>query len=130
MDFTDPELITRFRAFETAAEALNGEYQAVADGWHRLVATATALSEYSPQAERIHDYYFDDSEGVAFPDGEAPYDDAWLELWYRYFDFSEGVLQDSPWLTQANALNEFLNSFSDAKSFFPSWDWERGVWKS
>lgn len=130
MDFNDPELVTSFRAFEEAAEALNGEYQAVANGWHRLVAAATALVEYSPQAERIHDYYFSTDEGIAFPDGEEQHDEAWLELWYRYFDFSEGVLQDSPWLTQANSLNEFLNSFSDAKSFFPSWDWERGVWKS
>lgn len=132
MDFTDPQLVARFRAFEEAVENLKGEYTAIAENWGAFVTAANALAEMSPQAELIHGWYNDADEGEAFPDGEVTHDGAWFEMWYAYFDFHALVLAEHhrSWVAQAHGLDKLSNDIGDARSFFPSWDWERGVWKS
>lgn len=131
MDFTDPQLTARLQAFEKASESLNGEYGSIAENWAAFTAAGEALAEMSPQAALIHRWYYQDDEGAVFPDGVEEHDGAWYELWYRYLHFREAVLAARPsWVGQAHALDDLANSFSDVRSWFPTWDWERGIWKS
>lgn len=132
MDFTDKTLIARLQAFSASVVALNGEYEAVAKNWPAFVKAAEALAEMSPQAALIHDWYHNADEGAAFPDGQATHDDAWYEMWYAYFDYREAVLtrHHPSWLAEAHALDKLSDSFSDVRSWFPSWDGDYGVWKS
>lgn len=132
MDFTDPQLIARLQAFEQAADSLGGEYENITANWGTFVRTADALAEMSPQATLINDWYNDADEGAAFPDGEAAHDAVWYEMWYAYCDFRALILTEHhrSWVAQANAIDKLWNSFGDVRSFFPSWDWEHGIWKS
>ncbi len=132
MDFTDPQLIARFQAFEQATENLYGEYAAIAENWGAFVTAADALAEMSPQAVLINGWYNDADEGEAFPDGEVAHDAAWYEMWYAYCDFRAVILTEHhrSWVAQAHALDKLSNSFSDVKSWFPAWDGDYGVWKS
>lgn len=132
MDFTNPQLIADFRAFEDATEKLgDGEYAAVTENWASFVQAAEALAKHGDHSARIRKYYYDDDEFASFPDGEVDYDSAWLETWFCYFDYQQSVVSGARWVAQAHAWEKLMNSFSDSKSWFTeAWDWERGIWKS